>query len=286
MENENKVMQETAVNMADENETKQPATEDRCPKCQALIGEGQTFCPECGTSFKKLCPNCKSELRDGQSFCPECGQKVEVCLDSNENPAISRFNSDVEKRKRKSKVLPVVLTIILIIAGIGGYFTYYSIQSKNREEKIKAYLDDAKSFYSSVIISGSNMETVGNAIQSAWKKYINSSSYGAYYNGEYIYSVDSAVEAAQNEQSGKISSVRSGDSSIASTYKSLLTIPETENQELQEIKDTVKDVYDAYKNMYDCVITPSGNYSSWTSDFSDADSKLGSAIKDLGGLLN
>lgn len=286
MENENKVMQETAVNGSVENETKQPATEDRCPKCQALIGEGQTFCPECGTSFKKLCPNCKSELRDGQSFCPECGQKVEAHLDSNENPAISRFNSAVKKRKRKSKVLPVMLTIILIIVGIGGYFTYSSIQSKNREEKIKAYLDDAKSFYNAILSSGSDMENIGNAIKSAWNEYINSGSYGTYYNGEYIYSVDSAVKAAQNEQSGKISSVRSGDSSIASMYKSLLTIPETENQELQEIKDTVKEVYDAYKSMYDYVITPSGNYTYWLAAVMTADSKLVSAIKDFERLLN
>ncbi len=261
MENENKVMQETAVNGAVENETKQPATEDRCPKCQALIGEGQTFCPE-------------------------CGQKVEAHLNSNESPAISRFNSDVEKRKRKSKVLPVMLTIILIIVGIGGYFTYSSIQSKNREEKIKAYLEEAKIFYNEIYSAGLDMETIGNAIKSAWTKYNNSDFYGTYYNWEYICSVDSAAKAAQNEQSGNISSVRSGDSSIASTYKSLLTIPETENQELQEIKDAVTEVYDAYKNMYDYVITPSGNYTYWLAAAMTADSKLGSAMKDLERLLN
>ena len=55
MENESKVMQEATVTEVVENEAKQPTTENRCQNCQALLGEGQAFCPECGISQKKVC---------------------------------------------------------------------------------------------------------------------------------------------------------------------------------------------------------------------------------------
>lgn len=273
---------------------------DVCPKCGATLGDGQMFCPKCGTPKggvkSNVCGKCGAELQEGQEFCPKCGQKAGLIVDTNVNSAISQFNNNLnktnEKKKKKSKVLPIVLAIVLLVVGVGGYFTYSIIQEKKAEEataameaSINEYKETATSLYSSVLISGSNMETIGNAIQSAWKKYINSS-YGTYYNGTYIYSVDSAVSAAQDEQSSKISAVRSSDSSISSLYKSLLTIPDANNQELQEIKDAVKELYDAYQDMYDCVISPTGNYSSWTSDFSNTDSALSKAIGNLGDLVH
>lgn len=262
---------------------------DACANCGAPLGDGQAFCPKCGTAKpgkkQNVCSKCGAELKEDQEFCPKCGQKAGLEIDTNVTSAISQFNAGLDKKKKKSKLLPIILAIVIAIVGIGGFFVYSSVQQKNKEEKVRAYLADAESFYSLVLTSGSNMESIGNAIQSAWKKYINSY-YGTYYNGTYINSVDSAVEAAQDEQSSKITSVRSSDSSIASKYKSLLTVPDTNDQELLEIKDTVKDVYDAYQSMYDCVITPSGNYSSWTSEFSDVDSELGKAIRDLSDLLN
>lgn len=48
----------------------------------------------------------------------------------------------------------------------------------------------------------------------------------------------------------------------------------------------IKDAYKAYQNMYDCILSPSGNYNTWTSDFGDMDSDLADALRDLGTLVN
>lgn len=261
---------------------------DVCKNCGATLGDGQAFCPKCGTPKQvvqtKLCKNCQTELTDEQEFCPKCGQKYDA-LGSNVNPAIQQFNDTVGKKKKKSKVLPIILAIVIAVVGIGGYFTYSTIQENKKQEAIAEYKADAQEFYSAVLASGSNMEDIGNAIQSAWGKYVNSS-YGTYYNGTYIYSVDTAVEAAQDEQSSKISAVKSKDSRIQSLYKSLLVLPDAEDQELQEIKEAVKEAYDAYEDMYDVVIDVSGNYTSFKSDFGDADSELADTIGKLNNLLN
>ncbi len=267
----------TEVNTSIESKPK----EKRCPNCQALLTEKQLFCTECGTSYKKLCPNCRTELREGQAFCTRCGQNIEG-RSLGINVDIAQFNADIEKQKKKRKFLPFLFGIIGILVAVAALITNYTI----KEKKVEEYISNASSFCSAVLSSGGDMETIGNSIQSAWGKYINNSLYGTYYNGTYIYSIDSAVEAAQEEQSAKISSVKDDDSNIDSLYKSLLVIPDSENQELQEIKDGVKEVYDAYEDMYDVVITVSGNYNSFKSNFSDADSELANAIGKLSNLLN
>lgn len=259
---------------------------DVCQNCGAPLGDRQAFCPKCGTPKnapkKNVCGKCGAELQEGQEFCPECGQKYDA-LDSNINPAIQQFNDTVGKKK--SKILPIILAIVIAVVGIGGYFTYSIIQENKKQEAIAEYKADAKEFYSAVLTSGSNMESIGNAIQSAWGKYVNSR-YGTYYNGTYIYSADTAVEAAQDEQSSKISAVKSKDSRIQSLYKSLLVLPDAEDQELQEIKEAVKEAYDAYEDMYDVVIDVSGSYTTFKSDFSDVDSELADTIGKLNNLLN
>jgi FHA domain/Double zinc ribbon len=52
------------------------ASKLRCPTCNTLYEEGDTFCSGCGRSLapqKSLCPNCKSEINPGVAFCPKCG---------------------------------------------------------------------------------------------------------------------------------------------------------------------------------------------------------------------
>lgn len=123
MENENNVMHEI-TNESVENESKQPTTENRCPKCQALIVEGLAFCPECGTPLKKLCQKCGTELQDGQTFCANCGQRISGTIDATASSAINQFNTNVAVQQQKNKRIPIIiggvcLAIIVIVLLFG-----------------------------------------------------------------------------------------------------------------------------------------------------------------------
>lgn len=48
----------------------------KCPVCGAEIPSGAKFCPECGSSIKRVCPKCGANLSPGAKFCPECGTKL------------------------------------------------------------------------------------------------------------------------------------------------------------------------------------------------------------------
>ena len=264
-----------------------------CTACGAPLGDGQLFCPMCGTPKaspqKLVCPKCGGELQEGQQFCAQCGHKVGAVVDNASVAAINQFNANVGKKQKKNKLLPIILAVILAVAGIFGVIINNIMQEKKaeeeekqRQEAIEEYIRNANSFYSKVLSSGKTMEDIGNEIQTSWKAYVNSSRY----NGKRYYSVDDAIDAALDHESSRISTVKNANSSIESLYKKLLTLPDTSNQELQEIKSVVKDAYKAYQNMYDCVITPSGSYNTWTAEFSDVDTDLAEAIQDLYTLVN
>lgn len=55
------------------------------------------------------------------------------------------------------------------------------------------------------------------------------------------------------------------------------------NKETGELLE-IKDAYKAYQNMYDCILSHSGNYNTWASDFGDMNSGLADALRDLGTL--
>ena len=92
---------------------------DVCSNCGAPLGDGQAFCPKCGTPKnapkKNVCGKCGAELQDGQEFCPKCGQKVGLVVDTGVSSAINQFNAGVQKNKNKKKVvLPIIAGIVAV----------------------------------------------------------------------------------------------------------------------------------------------------------------------------
>lgn len=103
---------------------------DVCSNCGATLGDGQQFCPKCGTAKnapkKNVCGKCGAELQDGQEFCPKCGQKAGLVVDANVNSAINQFNAGVQKNGKKKKtpliigVVAAVAVVAIIIVALGG----------------------------------------------------------------------------------------------------------------------------------------------------------------------
>lgn len=132
---------------------------DVCVNCGAPIGDGQAFCPKCGTpkggAKKNVCSKCGAELEERQEFCPKCGQKVGLVIDVGVNSAINQFNAVVNQANQKKKKKPAIIAIIavaavLVVLGVifvpklfksaedymamGNYEKAYSTASKSSEK--------------------------------------------------------------------------------------------------------------------------------------------------------
>lgn len=91
---------------------------DVCPNCGATLGDGQAFCPKCGTPKggvkKNVCGKCGAELQEGQEFCPKCGQKAGLAVDAGVSSAISQFNAGVNKTNEAKKKKPMKLLVAAV----------------------------------------------------------------------------------------------------------------------------------------------------------------------------
>ena len=104
---------------------------DTCVNCGTPLGDGQAFCPKCGTPKgvvkQNFCSKCGTEIKEGQEFCSQCGQKVDLQIDANVNSAIMQFNASIEKTSAKSKD-GILYTIFALLAGVllfvDGFFQY------------------------------------------------------------------------------------------------------------------------------------------------------------------
>lgn len=93
---------------------------DVCSNCGAPLGDGQAFCPKCGTPKnapkKKVCSKCGAELQDGQEFCSKCGQKVGLAVDAGVSAAINQFNAGVQKSNNQKKIaVPVIIGVVAVV---------------------------------------------------------------------------------------------------------------------------------------------------------------------------
>lgn len=95
---------------------------DVCSNCGAPLGDGQAFCPKCGTPKnapkKNVCGKCGAELQDGQEFCPKCGQKVGLAVDAGVSSAINQFNADVQKTNITKKKLPIIIGAAIAVVAV------------------------------------------------------------------------------------------------------------------------------------------------------------------------
>ncbi|VDD77423.1 unnamed protein product [Mesocestoides corti] len=55
-----------------------PQVEPSCPGCQAKVGVGDKFCPQCGNPIPLMCLQCGMTFADGARFCSNCGQPAQA----------------------------------------------------------------------------------------------------------------------------------------------------------------------------------------------------------------
>lgn len=95
-----------------------------CTNCEAVLGDGQEFCPKCGTPKNtpniNICGKCGNELVSGQEFCSKCGQKAGLFLDSSTADKINQVNAAMTKKKRKKALIPFIVVGIVLLGILGA----------------------------------------------------------------------------------------------------------------------------------------------------------------------
>ena len=173
------------------------------------------------------------------------------------------------KKSNKGKIIGIVAACIVLIAIIGGVVSFNNAEAEKRaqaeaKQKAEDYYSTAKQFGWKVLSSAVVLEDVGNEISAQWKAYIGSS--GS--------TLEDYISKAQKTKADDILKAKALNTEVTAMYSTLMKVPDTNNPEMTSIKAAADKLYSSYQDIYSCVINPTGNYSTWTSEFSKTDSGI------------
>lgn len=258
---------------------------DVCTNCGTSLGDGQAFCPKCGTPKaaapkRNVCSNCGTELQEDQAFCPKCGHKAGVTVDSNVKAAINQFNAGVTKKK--SKALPIILAVVLVAAIAIGVFVSNTLSAKKAEEVRDEYIENVEEFLSLSLTAGSNLEDIADTIQTYWYECIWEDKHGD--------DINIAILYAMADKSDEINQAEEYDAQMKNLYSKIKKVPDGLSEEdiddIEELCDAAKDLYNVYTDFYSLATDPSGNYNSYSDRNNDTTDEFLSCYRALENLLD
>ena len=249
----------------------------KCPNCGTDVSEKAKQCPNCGEILQtqkvvKVCEECGYELDDNETICPKCGCPVP--------------ESEEQKRTRKKKkIIIFVIVILAVIFAIIAIACVVNITNQKKAKEAAASAEAARvqaaNDYASnlelasftMLTGASTAEEAGTLIHDVWYDTIfdeHNADTSKYTSGNSDFN-DSLSELFSDEAfQDKIASIKSNQDTVKELMQELTDPPE----EYEEAYNTLKDYYDAYLELTNLAINPSGSLQSYTDDFNEADSNV------------
>lgn len=263
-----------------------------CPECGQEISDKAKKCIHCGKVFVEevtkeeiKCGECGAILSETDEMCPNCGCPVEKTTSENIKPQQVEVTNIKMAAKTKKIIVGVVIAIVLCIVGGVGYKVYSDIKAEQEyQNAYNEYIDNLEMAQILMITGGSDAESLCNLTLRVWGNAIyeerdNETDKYTRPDGWWVSDFNEALANLYSDSSTKdtISDIESNQTSVKDLIKKLQNPPEG----LDKCYDTVSDLYEAYKTLTDLAISPSGNYSGFSSNKSDAVSDFMSAYEKL-----
>lgn len=254
----------------------------KCRYCGGQVSDKARVCPNCGEKLIEepvvetpKCVECGCEIPAGVSACPKCGCPIEASESIKENEPqkveITKITMSAEKAKKikKYSIISVAVVAVIVVIAI--------IVSSGRAKKAaEMYAVNFDSCIQEMFYGAASAESTGGLIHDVWYNTINKKTnaktdkytktkYGGF-NKDFNDSLSNLF--SDTEFKIKINDIKENQKQVASLMKKLKNPPE----EYTDAYDALKNLYEAYCDITECAVNPSGSLSSYTSDFNAADS--------------
>ena len=269
----------------------------KCPNCGEDISEKAFQCIHCGFQLREeekvveICQECGTELEDGAGVCPNCGCPVERGgRERVQQVEVTSVKIPLSKRKKGMIISLAILAFVLVAGSVAGVMIKKNIDEKKAEKAKAKYIADIKTARTTMLAGASLAEYAGGLIHDVWynaiyeksdettNKYTQKDdSWYDYYDETEYYDFNTALQNLQedSEFKKKISSIRQNQKTVQSMMKELQNPPE----EHKEAYDALKEFYAAYTELVGCATNPTGNLTSYTSSYNEADQNTSNCYK-------
>lgn len=217
------------------------------------------------------CPECGKEISDKTKKCVNCGCPI--------------------KKKVNKKIIEIIVIVIVLTVAIAGitYKTISDRKEKERQEEIerdladkadkerikKEYKENVVLIISKIYTGATEAEDIGDLTYSVWYNSIweeKDSKTDKYTmkNGKFNKDFNTSLQNLFNDSEyiKKVSNVKSTQNEVGELMKKLRTPPAG----YEETYKLINDVYDSYLTFTNLAINPTGNLTSFSSNYNNAKS--------------
>ena len=259
-----------------------------CPQCASPISDKALKCPQCGAELepvqeeaveeKVVCEECGEEIGEGVESCPKCGCPVKAPEpELAQKVDVSNVSIKVSQGSRKKIIIAVVAVVVVILAGIAIKVGMDMNAQKQAEQAAADYKSTLNSAATSMLAGAAAAETAGGMIHDVWYNTINKksdsktdpytkqSSYSSRFNDDFNTSLSNYMSSSSYK--ALKTTITDNQNEVKEYMKKLQNPPDG----CAEAYSAIKDLYDAYNEIVNCAINPSGSLTSYTSTFNSAD---------------
>lgn len=245
-----------------------------CPNCNKEISDKAKVCVGCGHQFID-----DLNIEKRMVNCPECGEIADSMTDicSNCGYPLNLFEiKDNEKSKNKSIFkkkwfwVSVICFVLLISIAL---FISNNARTENYNIEICTAVDE-------IMAVSADAENVGNQICSVWNNAIwnkNNENTAKYTSAAKDFNEALSNLFADEEFTGKITAIRNKQSEIDTYLGKLKNPPE----KFEDAYDEFKELYYAYSDYVDFVISCKGSYNTYTDTLSKKSSALMESYREI-----
>ncbi len=200
----------------------------------------------------QICPKCNAEVNETDLFCTNCGYN---------------FSSEKNNSSKQVKIIITAIVLAVVILAVGK-FVYDYIASENYKMKVEdcAY---------TMIEGAANAETACNKIVSVWSNSIwktqdiETDKYTTDEGGLFYEDFNDALDSLFEDEDflNDLREINDNLEAVNDEMRELQNPPKGCSQ----LHDAFMNFYDAYYELVNCAIDPTGNLESYSNEFSDAD---------------
>lgn len=258
----------------------------KCPNCGEEISEKARRCVHCGAEIPAvtpeptvlLCEECGAVLTEADEVCPKCGCPVQKAPEPEEKPQkveVTNVRIPVDKKARKAIITVVVIVLVAVAAFAVARVGMKSSASKEYAQKLETAVY-------TMLDGASTAETEATLIHDVWYNTIyeeDSTRTDKYTKSNGVFHDDFNTSLlllmVSDDYTQATESIESNQETVRGLMKELQNPPE----EYADAYDALKEYYDAYLELTNLALDPSGNLSSYTSSLNEADTNTANCYK-------
>lgn len=240
------------------------------------------------------CPECQQQVSDRAETCPKCGFPLSVLKETNEThtPPISPSEkrtlpakSNANKKHLNIAVIALVCIAAVVLLGIfakqaADKKAAAEAQAAAEQASIEAretYISNLEAFLIKALAGGAKAENICNLTQNVWhdsiyEEYDSETAKYTRHNGVYWDDFSDAIRSMYSDEeiSETVNDIEYSQMEVKSLYKML----QNPTEEFEKCYQLVDELYSVFFNFTNLAISPSGNYTTYSENFREYDSKF------------